>query len=120
MTGAPLPNAAQAWVPREKMTRFLLDFTNPRAREKDRPRQFTAMGYHMGNLEVLERDLLFVAQTYPVVKIDQVRDGITYAVDGEIVIPNGQARNIRTGWIIRYDDPRPQLTTAFPRGAGRR
>lgn len=102
------------------MTGYLLDFTNPRAAKKRRPQQFTAMGYHMGNLEVLERDLLFVAQTYSVVKIDQVRDGITYGVEGNIVIPNGQTRNIRTGWIIRYDDPRPQLTTAFPRGAGRR
>ena len=114
MTGAPLPNAAQAWVPREKMTGYLL------APEQKHGPDFIDMGYHNGNLETLERDLISVAQTGPVVKVGQVRDGITYTVDGEIVTPNGQTRNIRTGWIIRYDDPRPQLTTAFPRGAGRR
>ena len=120
MIGAPLPNAAQAWVPPAKMTRFLLDFTNRIAVDKRRPHQFTAMGYHMGNLEALERDRILVAQTYPVVKVDQVGDGITYTVDGEIVAPNGQTRTIRTEWIIRYGASRPQLTTAFPCGDDRR
>ena len=114
MTGAPLPNAAQAWVPREKMTRFLLDFTNPRATKKKRPQQFTAMGYHMGNLEVLERDLLYLAQTYPVVNAHPVVDGMSYAVDGGIVTPSGQTRSIRTAWTIPHGDPRPRFTSAYP------
>ena len=114
MTGAPLPNAAQAWVPLAKMTGYLLNTS------REHGEDFIALGYHMGNLEVLERDLIYVAQTYPVARVGQVRNGITYAVDGEIVAPNGQTRTIRTGWIIRYDDPLPQLTTAFPRRASRR
>lgn len=96
MTGAPLPNAAQAWVPREKMTRFLLDFTNTEAVKKNRPRQFTAMGYHMGNLEVLERDLIYIAQTYPADDARPVVGGTSYRVDGGVVTPNGQTRNLRT------------------------
>ena len=76
MLGAPLPNTAQAWVPREKMTGYLL------APEQKHGPDFIAMGYHSGNLEMLERDLISVAQTGPVVKVGQVRDGITYTVDG--------------------------------------
>ena len=115
MTGVPLPNAAQAWVPREKMTRFLLDFTNPRAAKKKRPQQFTAMGYHMGNLEVLERDLLYLAQTYPADDIRSVVDGTSYRVDGVIVTPNGQTRKLRTAWVIPHGDTRPRFTSAYPR-----
>ena len=114
MTGAPLPNAAQAWVPSAKMTRFLLDFTNPRAQEKDRPRQFTEMGYHMGNLDILERDLILVAQTYPVVTVRPTEYGINYAVDGTILTPNEMTRRIRTAWIIPHGDPRPRFTSAYP------
>ena len=115
MTGAPLPNAAQAWVPREKMTRFLLDFTNSEAVKKNRPGQFTDMGYHMGNLEALERDLISVAQTYPVDDIRPVIGGISYGVEGVIVTPNGQSRNLRTAWTIPHGDSRPRFTSAYPR-----
>ena len=114
MTGAPLPNAAHAWVPMEKMTRFLLDFTNPEAVEKNRPQQFTEMGYHTGNLEVLERDLIYIALTFPMDDIRSVVGGTSHRVDGVIVTPNGQTRNIRTAWTIPHGDARPRFTSAYP------
>ena len=114
MLGAPLPNAAQAWVPREKMTGYLLDFTNRIAMEKNRPQQFTEMGYHTGNLEVLERDLIYIAQSYPVVTVRPTEYGTNYGVDGTILSPNGQTRNILTAWTIPHGDTRPRFTSAYP------
>ena len=114
MTGAPLPNAAQAWVPLAKMTGYLL------APEQKHGQDFIDMGYHRGSLETLERDLIYVAQTYPVDDVRPLPGGLRYGMQGNVLVPSGQIRTIRTGWIIPYDDPRPRLTTAFRCGAGRR
>ena len=110
MLGAPLPNAAQAWVPREKMIGYLL------APEQKHGPDFIDLGYHSGNLEALERDLIGVAQTGPVVTVRPTEYGINYGVDGDILAPNGLRRRIRTAWIIPHGEDRPQFTSAYRLG----
>ena len=107
MLGDKLPNAAQAWVPREKMTAYLLNSSLQHGQD------FIAMGYHSGNLETLERDLIFVGQTYPVDDIRDLPDGLGYGMQGNVVIPSGQIRTIRTAWLIPTDGSRPRLITAY-------
>ena len=58
-----LPNAELAWVQVEKMTQYLLNPFNPQAGSK--PGDFAKMGYDIRNIDVLERDLISVAQNYP-------------------------------------------------------
>ena len=107
-----LPNVELAWVPVRKMTEYLLNPFNPQAGSK--PGDFARMGYHSQNIEVLERDLIRIAQNYPPIE-ERVEPGYaTYRVEGFVVTPKGGNRYIRTVWEIRPDDPKPRLVTAYP------
>ena len=113
MLGAPLPNAAQAWVPPAKMTGYLLNTSQEHGED------FIALGYHMGNLEVLERDLIFVAQTYPVDDIRLLPGGIGYGMQGNVPVPSGLIRTIRTAWFIpSTGSPPADYRLPLPTGNG--
>ncbi len=107
-----LPNAELAWVPLEKMTEYLLNPLNPQARSK--PDDFAKMRYDSQNIDVLERDLISVAQNYPPIEERVFPDYATYRVEGNIATPKDGNRYIRTVWEIRPDDTRPRLVTAYP------
>ena len=108
-----LPNAELAWVPVEKMTEYLLNPFNPQAGSK--PDDFAKMGYHNQNIEVLERDLISIAQNYPPIeeRITAINTA-TYRVEGYIATPQDGNRYMRTVWEIRPDAPRPRLVSAYP------
>jgi len=107
-----LANAELAWVPVSKITEYLLNPLNPQARSK--PDEFAKMGYDLQNIDVLERDLISVAQNYPLIEERVFPDYATYRVEGYIATPKDGNRYIRTVWEIRPEDPRPRLVTAYP------
>ena len=107
-----LPNAELAWVPVEKITQYLLNPFNPQAGSKSS--DFARMGYSIRNIDVLERDLISVAQNNPPVEERIFPDYATYRVEGYIATPKSGNRHMRTVWEIRSDDPRPRLVTAYP------
>ena len=94
------------------MTQYLLNPFNPRADSK--PDDFAKMGYHNQNIEVLERDLISIAQNYPPIEERVAPDYATYRVEGYVATPEDGNRYMRTVWEIRPDDPRPRLVTAYP------
>ena len=72
------------------------------------------MGYGIRNVDVLERDLISIAQNYPPIEERIFPDYTTYRVEGYVATPEGGNRYMRTVWEIRPDDPRPRLVTAYP------
>ena len=107
-----LVNAELAWIPVSKMTEYLLNPLNPQAGSK--PDDFAKMGYDLRNIDILERDLISVAQSYPPIEERVFPDYVTYRVEGYIATPQDGTRYFRTVWEIRPDDPRPRLVTAYP------
>lgn len=107
-----LANSESAWVPLSKMTEYLLNPLNPQAGNK--PADFAKMGYDLQNINILERDLISVAQNYPPIEERIFPDYATYRVEGHIATPEGGNRHMRTVWEIRPEDPRPRPVTAYP------
>ena len=79
-----LENAELAWVQTSRdrfsetrqMTEYLLNPLNPRAGSE--PDDFAKMGYDLRNIDVLERDLVSVAQSYPPTEERVFPDYVTY------------------------------------------
>ena len=114
---ARLPNAERAFVPEEKITRYLLDPGNPRSRGK--PGFFGSFGFRRGAWHELAEALLRHAREGEVVGEDETPFGTQYAVEGALAAPDGRAPLVRAVWLERGEGPR--FITAFPaREGGRR
>ena len=114
---ARLPNAERAFVPKEKITRYLLDPSNPRSRGK--PGFFERFGFRREAWNDLAEALIEHAREGDVVEEDETPFGVQYAVEGTLVAPDGRAPLVRTVWLERGEGPR--FVTAFPgREGGRR
>ena len=107
-----LPNAENAVVPEEKITRYLLDLTHKRGGPK--AKFFLGHGYSLANWQLLKRDLLWHAVEYEVNQTKLTLHGLKYIIEGKLKLPSGQLRLLRTVWIIHTHEDFPYLVTAYP------
>jgi hypothetical protein len=107
-----LPNREQAYVPRRKLTEYLLSQTHPVGKAK--ARLFRCMGFDEGQVERLEQALLAIAHRQVVEEEEATRYGVKYSLEGFLLASGGPASRVRTVWLITPDDPRPRFITAYP------
>jgi hypothetical protein len=108
-----LPNRENAYLPTEKLTKYLLSQSHPVGQSK--ARFFAQYGFHAGNADVLREVLLGIARNNDVVYCEDKPFGRHYIIDGDIVSPSGTIIRIRTAWILEADSIAPRFVTAFPR-----
>ena len=107
-----LPNRDNAFVPREKLTDYLLSETHSVGWPK--AVFFRMHGFGDANMAELEAQLIEVARSAPVVEVLKNPYGTKYVIDGRVLSPSGALLSIRTVWIIEASDERPRFVTAFP------
>lgn len=106
-----LPNAAEAFVPPEKLTGYLLSETHPVGGPK--AAFFRGLGFDEASTGLLEEGLLAIAQE-PLVTSEESRHGAKYIADGDLPTPTGRIVRVRTVWIVEPGAPRPRFITAYP------
>jgi hypothetical protein len=107
-----LPNASNARVDREKITDYLL---NPRHTfGGSKASFFTRFGFTVEQWEAFAEKLLQQGSSHPVSRVTETVFGPRYAVDGEILTPDGRNPNIRTIWQMDHGELAPRLITAYP------
>ena|SRR6266851_10281499 len=107
-----LPNREQAFIPREKLTDYLLSLTHPVGKAK--ARFFRSLGFDNDNVDWLERELLAIGQSEKVDEVNSSVHGVKYAIEGLLAAPSGTIVRVRTVWIIGNDETRPRFVTAYP------
>ncbi len=106
-----IPNASEAFVPREKLTHYLLALGHPVGGPK--AAFFRMHGFDEANLAELEAALLGIARSAGV-KVTTSKNGTKYIADGDLPTPRGRTVQIRTVWIVEPTEPRPRFITAYP------
>lgn len=107
-----LPNVENAYIPREKLTDYLLSETH--AVGKSKARFFKAHGYNEDNLHLLERDLLSVPRYNEIDEQVTSPHGTKYVVSGALQTPRGASATVSTVWIVEPPSERPRFVTAYP------
>lgn len=107
-----LPGASDAWIPPEKLTRYLLCLTHPVGGPK--AKFFRHYGFHEMNVHLLEEQLLLIARSEQVVEVAESPYGTKYSVDGTVRTPTQQVLTVRSIWIVEKGRNAPRFVTAFP------
>lgn len=107
-----LPQREQAFVPGEKIRDYLLSLTHPVGRAK--AKFFRGLGYDETNMDLLEAELLRIARTEPVMRVDPTSFGTKYMIEGVLAMQPAGAATIRTVWIIETGLSTPRFVTAYP------
>lgn len=107
-----LPNGNLAYVPPEKLRRYLLSATHPVGGSKARWLQ--AVGFRQEDVASLEAALTAVARDGEVHDTRAAPSWVLYSVDGALLTPSGEAVAVRTVWALEQDDDRPRFITAYP------
>ncbi len=107
-----LPNCERAFVPKEKITEYLLAENHPVGGPK--AKFFRAFGFDESSVEILERELLQLARKAEVTQIREFDRGIKFILIGQIQTPIGRVVTIETIWIIERDKADPRFVTAYP------
>ena len=107
-----LPDAARRWIPDAKIRGYLLSQATPKARS--RHDFFIRFGFAAQHWRTLQAALMAHAAVSPATAVRADAWGTTYALTGPLPTPDGRNPIIIAYWIIRADDPRPQLTSVVP------
>jgi hypothetical protein len=108
----PLPHAADAVIAAAKLRDYTLNPDHPDGGPK--ARVFAAVfGYSRQDWPQLREALLAAIQEAPAMARAGTAWGQLYDVSVTITGVNGRAHRVRTGWIVRPDDPRPHLVTCY-------
>lgn len=107
-----LPNRDQAFVPRSKTASYLLspDHDDGGAKAKF----FLGYGFTQINPDQLGRALLQHAADHEVTEVVESQYGVKYIVEGDMLMPNGSVKGVRSVWIIDAGTTAPRLVTAYP------
>lgn len=107
-----LPGRESAYIPRHKLTEYLLSETHPAGSPK--AVFFRGFGFSDSNVELLERGLLAVAGRQDVNETVSSPHGTKYIIEGRLETPIGNVVPVRTVWIIESGDDQPRFVTAYP------
>jgi hypothetical protein len=107
-----LPNRNRAYVPREKLTNYLLSETHPVGKSK--AKFFRALGFDDSQVGQLEQELLAIAHSQQVDEEEATPHGVKYAIEGPLHTPGGNVVRIRTVWIVEGNETNPRFVTAYP------
>ena len=107
-----LPNCEQAYIPDPKLADYLLAETHPTGRLKSK--FFKELGFSRSNRKELEKQLLHIAHTSPVMSVVASPHGEKFIIDGALRTPQGTRAAVRTVWIIDTGAHRPRFVTAYP------
>ena len=107
-----LPNYEKAYVPKQKLSNYLLCETH--AVGKAKARYFQSVGYTEENADQLADALLIIVKSEGVSQEVTSRYGTKYIVDGELVTPIGTRVRLRTVWVVESHDERLRFVTAYP------
>src|SRR6266436_5311394 len=109
-----LPNGDRAVVDIAKLRDYCL---NPHHEDgKHKARAFrSALGIGSKDAEWLRVQLLQAAAREPATRIAESQFGILYMIDCWLTTPAGSAI-VRSGWIVRFSEDFPRLTTCYVKG----
>ena len=107
-----LPYRNNSYVPRKKLTDYLLSETHPVGRLK--AKFFTSIGFDLTNVTKLEQSLLNIAYDQDIKEVIPSQYGKKYIIDGKLQSPAGNTIRIRTVWILEKEKKRPRFITAYP------
>lgn len=107
-----LPYRQNAYIPKAKLTKYLLSQTHAVGRFK--AKYFRALGYNESNVSLFEASLRKVAQSQEVREESPTTYGIKYLIDGILETPSGKVVKMRTVWIIEEGQNRPRFITVYP------
>ncbi len=109
-----LPNRNEAYIPPAKLHHYLLSLTHSTGQSK--ARFFHRFGFRKMNAELLETELLSLAQSRNVSFETVTPFGVKYVIDGSLQTPSNDVITVRTIWIIEHNGRRPRFVTAYPKG----
>ena len=107
-----LPNLERAFVRPEKITRYLLSEDHPVGRHK--ARFFLGFGFSLSSWRRLETALLQHASQYEVAQVETTPFGVSYAMDGPLLTPDGRHPQVKTVWFVETGQDTPYFVTAHP------
>lgn len=107
-----LPNYEAAVVAEAKLIKYIFDLSHPTGKYK--AAFFLSFGFSIDNWQGMAQALLLHAASYDVVSTLTTERGIHYAVEGELVSPDGRNPLVRTIWAIDTDGDVPRFITAYP------
>ena len=106
-----VPRAADAVVPPEKLTSYLLDVGHTVGGSK--ARFLRAHGFNETNADLLATGLQAIVLSSAAVE-SASPFGTKYVVAGDLPTPRGTVVRMETVWIIETSEARPRLVTAYP------
>lgn len=107
-----IPHSDSAFIPREKITEYILNLSHPVGGPK--ARWFVGLGYHPESPEDLMEDLISALREGTSFTESASPHGVKYAVCGRLNAPNGSQPEIVTVWIIEHDSDELRFVTAYP------
>jgi len=107
-----LPNREKAYVQPQKLTGYLLSLDHSVGKSK--AKFFREVGFNENNIDLLERELLDLAQFQEVCESSSSSHGSKYVIVGPINTPVNKAVTILTVWIIDSGATNPRFITARP------
>jgi hypothetical protein len=107
-----LPNRENAYIPPAKLTGYLLSESH--AVGKAKAGFFRLIGFDGTQVNTLEQGLLAIARSEEVREVLPSPHGTKYVVEGALETPMGRRIQMRTVWIVEFDQERPRFVTAYP------
>ena len=107
-----LPNREQAFVPRAKVTAYLLSLAHEDGRGK--AKFFVRFGFQVEEWQTLASALQRHAADYEVTKVEESPFGKRYVIEGAMAAPDGRFPSVRSVWFIRSGEQSPRFVTAYP------
>lgn len=107
-----LPHHKNAYVPKEKLTKYLLSETHPVGSSK--ARFFRSLGFNETNIDELTKAFLKISQENDVKETRKLLYGINYVVEGKIETSSRRMASITTVWFIKTGKNKPRFVTAYP------
>ncbi|WP_228465450.1 DUF6883 domain-containing protein [Listeria seeligeri] len=107
-----LPNLENATISPKKLTEYALNPEHPIGGNKAKVFEST-LGYNKSNADDLLKQVYDKLPESEAVLGNLDVYGQRYTVDMSITGPNGKAKTVRTGWIIKPNSTSPELTTIY-------
>lgn len=107
-----LPNCEKLFIAPEKITQYLLN--KEREQGNDKAVFFTNHGFIREKWREFASALRQHAREHSVKSWERRKYGIVYEIEGDLQMPDGELRNVRSVWQIDHGEEFPRLISAFP------